>query len=354
MWTPLPPERSGISDYSYELLEALSDIADVTAVSRYAEQAQTPPGVPVVGPDDEAPSDVLNTYHMGNHAGVHSWLYRKALATPGVVVLHDTSLLDFNLGYFGGLDSPEFREEVRFAHGPIWGDPQDPALLNGWPALEVDGVKHLDRTMTMERRLVSASRGVLVHDPYAANWLRDRYPGLPVHTVPSGAPIREDTGRAETRERLGWNDEHVVFGIFGGFNRIKRTTVAVLAFADIRSRWPQARLLIAGHGDASDVVAEVRQLIEERGLSDSVHFSLAPNKDEFEELITATDVVLNLRWPTAGETSAVMMRAFGAGKVVITSDLPQHRHFDPEFCWLVPTDPAEEAETAALPFEVGP
>ena len=345
MWTPLPPERSGISDYSYELLEALSDIADVTAVSRYAEQAQTPPGVPVVGPDDEAPSDVLNTYHMGNHAGVHSWLYRKALATPGVVVLHDTSLLDFNLGYFGGLDSPEFREEVRFAHGPIWGDPNDPALFRGWPAVEVDGVKHLDgQTLTMERRLVSASKGVIVHDPFSARLLRQRYPGLPVHTVPSGAPLRDDTGRRRTRARLGWQDDHVVFGVFGGFNRIKRTTVAVLAFANVRRRWPQARLVIAGHADFPDVVDDVRKLIGELGVSDSVHLALSPDKTEFEQLITATDAVLNLRWPTAGETSAVMMRAFGAGRIVITSDLPQHRHFDPTFCWLVPTEPAHEAE----------
>ncbi len=351
MWTPLPPERSGIADYSYELLEGFSGIADVTAISRNPEKAEVPPDVAVAGPDDEAPRGALNLYHMGNHAGGHSWIYRAALTTPGVVVLHDTSLLDFHIGYFGGLETEEFREEVRYAHGPVWGDPHDPALLNGWPAVEADGVQHLDRMLTLERRLVSASRGVLVHDPFSASWLRDRYPGLPVGTVPSGAPVREDTDRAGIRARLGWHDEHIVFGIFGGFNRIKRTTVAVLAFADIRRRWPQARLLIAGHADAPDVVAEVQHMIEERGISDSVHFSLAPGKAEFEELITATDVVLNLRWPTAGETSAVMMRAFGAGKVVITSDLPQHRHFDPAFCWLVPIEPAREAETLSTLLE---
>lgn len=345
MWTPLPPERSGIADYSYELLEALSDIIDVTAVGRDPKRAVVPPGVPVAGPDDETPRDALNIYQMGNHAGVHSWIYRRALDVPGVVVLHDTALLDFNLGYFGGLDSPAFREEVRYAHGPIWGDPHDPALLQGWPAVEVDGVKHLDhQTLTMERRLVSAGKGVIVHDPFSAELLRKRYPGLPVHTVPSGAPIRDNTSRAEVRARLGWQDDDVVFGVFGGFNRIKRTTVAVLAFADVRRRWPRARLLLAGHADFPNVVDEVRQLVAELGVSDSVHLALSPDKDEFEELITATDAVLNLRWPTAGETSAVMMRAFGAGRIVITSDLPQHRHFDPTFCWLVPTEPAHEAE----------
>ncbi|EID54224.1 glycosyltransferase family 4 protein [Saccharomonospora xinjiangensis] len=345
MWTPLPPERSGISDYSYELLEALSPIADVTAVSRVPENCLVPQGVSVSGPESRpSAQDTLNIYHMGNHVGVHSWIYREALATPGIVVLHDTSLLDFNLGYFGGLDSAGFREEVAYAHGPIWGDLHDPALLRGWPAVEVDGLKHLDnQTLTMERRLASASRGVIVHDPFSARLLRERYPAMPVHTVPSGAPVREDTDGAEIRARLGWNDDHVVFGIFGGFNRIKRTTVAVLAFADVRRRWPQARLVIAGHADFPEIVDDVRRLIAELRITDSVHLALSPRKDEFEELISATDAVLNLRWPTAGETSAVMMRAFGAGKIVITSDLPQHRHLDPEFCLLVPTEPDTEA-----------
>ena len=104
----------------------------------------------------------------------------------------------------------------------------------------------------------------------------------------------------------------VVFGVFGSLVRIKRVTVALLAFAEIRRRWPQARLVIAGHASAPDIVAEVRQTIAQLGVSGSVRLALSPDKPEFEELITATDAVINLRWPTAGETSAVMMRTASA------------------------------------------
>src|SRR6202011_719629 len=92
-----------------------------------------------------------------------------------------------------------------------------------------------------------------------------------------------------------------------------------------------------------DVHAEVVRTIEQLGLTNSVYLVAAPPKDEFADLITATDAVINLRWPTASETSGVMMRSFGAGRVVITSDLPQHRHYDPAFCWRVPVEPADEA-----------
>jgi glycosyltransferase involved in cell wall biosynthesis len=347
MWSPLPEERSGISDYTYELLESLAEIADVTAVSRYPGKAQVPPGVPLLGPDEARDADATHIYQMGNNTQFHEWIYRQALAVPGLVVLHDTSLLDFNLSYFGGIDKPGFTDEVRYAHGPIWDDPEDPARILGWPAVEVDGVKHLDRlTLTLERRLLSASRGVLVHDPFRANWLRSRYPEIPVFPVASGAPVIEDDPRTRsaTRAKLGWGDDHVVFGMFGGFTAIKRMRVAVLAFAQVRRRWPQARLLIVGHAREADIVADVEQVISELRLEDSVRVVPGPDKDEFQNLIVASDAIIGLRWPTAGETSAVMMRTFGAGRVFITTDLTQHRHFDPAFCWLVPVDPAAEAE----------
>ncbi|MEU4801430.1 glycosyltransferase [Actinosynnema sp. NPDC023587] len=346
MWSPLPPERSGIADYTYELLGPLGGEVSLTAVARSAG-ASSP--VPVVSP---AEATGLPVYQMGNHAGVHSWIYRRALAEPGVVVLHDTSLLDFHQGFHGGLGTRAFRDELVYAHGPIWGDPGDPALLHGWPAVEADGTRYLDAmTMTMERRLLAASRGVIVHDPYTASRLRERYPALPVSVVNSGAPVRDDAERAAVRARFGWDDDNVVFGVFGGFNRIKRILVVVLAFAQARRRWPHARLLIAGHVDYPDVHADVVRALEQYGLAHSVHLELSPAKDDFERLIGATDAVVNLRWPTAGETSAVMMRAFGAGRAVITSDLPQNRHYDEEFCFRVPLEPQAEAEALAALME---
>ncbi|HJP76808.1 MAG TPA: glycosyltransferase family 4 protein [Pseudonocardiaceae bacterium] len=351
MWSPLPPEHSGISDYTYELLATLAGTVDIAAVVRKPEVAEVPAGVPMVDPATGAQA-ALSIYQMGNHAGLHSWIYRQALAEPGIVVLHDTSLLDFHYAQLGGLHAPEFRDEVRYAHGPIWGSPDDPALLEGWPALDVDGVKKLDpAALTMERRLVEASRGVLVHDPFAANWLRERYPDKPVFLVPQGVELGDGPDRAVTRARFGWQDEHVVFGVFGGVHWIKRLLPTMLAFAQVRRRWPQARLLIAGRIDQPDVYADVVAAAEQFGLIDSVHLESSPSMADFRALISAADVTVNLRWPTAGETSATMMRAFAAGRLVITSDLPQNRHFDSAFCLRVPVEPMAEARQLIAAME---
>ncbi|MFF1611032.1 glycosyltransferase [Amycolatopsis sp. NPDC058278] len=342
MWTPLPPQTSGIADYSYRLLAALAELTDVVAVTD-GPGARSPRGVPIVG-RDEVQAD-LHIYHMGNHAGVHEWIYRRALAVPGLVVLHDPSLLDFHNGIFGGFHTSEFEAEVRYAHGPIHGRKDDPALLHGMPVLEVDGVPTLDRgTLTMERRLVTASRGVLVHDPHTAEFLTARYPGVPVFPVPLGATLLDTARRDEIRTGLGWTDDQVVFGVFGGLGGHKRVPAAVLAFGELRRRWPNARMIIAGHAATPALLADLRRTIEQTGAAASVHLELSPDEDRFDELILASDAVISLRWPTAGETSATMMQALGAGRAVITSDLPQHRHFDPAFCFTVPTDPIGEAK----------
>ncbi len=75
-FSPLPPARTGVADYSAALLAEL----------RRHGRVQVAPGQ----------SDVA-LYHLGNN-GLHAAIYRQALERPGVVVLHDAVLHHFLLG----------------------------------------------------------------------------------------------------------------------------------------------------------------------------------------------------------------------------------------------------------------
>ena len=68
----MPPERSGIADYSALLVPALRERLDVEVAPR---------GKRVDG-------DVA-LYHMGNDPAVHGWILEELRRRPGVVVLHD-------------------------------------------------------------------------------------------------------------------------------------------------------------------------------------------------------------------------------------------------------------------------
>src|SRR5207245_2550954 len=127
-------------------------------------------------------------------------------------------------------------------------------------------------------------------------------------------PILDDpAAAAAARRSTGWDERALVFGVFGGISRIKRVPTVVAAFRALRSFHGGVRLIVAGRPDDPEVLARVRLLIEEAGLESVARVVLDPAKPELERLITASDVVVNLRWPTAGETSAVMLRAFAPG-----------------------------------------
>ena len=71
----MPPERSGIADYSELLLPALRARCEITVVKRGAKR-------PPRGTD-------LSVYHIGNNPEAHGWIVEALRRTPGVVVLHD-------------------------------------------------------------------------------------------------------------------------------------------------------------------------------------------------------------------------------------------------------------------------
>ena len=75
LFSPMPPERSGIADYSALLLPALRARCEVVTVKRGAKK-------PPRGTD-------LCVYHIGNNPDAHGWIVEALRRTPGVVVLHD-------------------------------------------------------------------------------------------------------------------------------------------------------------------------------------------------------------------------------------------------------------------------
>src|SRR6476619_7406650 len=72
-YSPLPPSRSGITDYSSLLLPALRERVDVV----------------VAEPGKRAPAADVALYHVGNDPDAHGWSVDALEERPGVVVLHE-------------------------------------------------------------------------------------------------------------------------------------------------------------------------------------------------------------------------------------------------------------------------
>ncbi len=54
--------------------------------------------------------------------------------------------------------------------------------------------------------------------------------------------------------------------------------------------------------------------------------------EDFNGYIAACDIVLNLRYPTVGESSGTLQRALGMGKAVVVSDVGSFSEYPSEIC----------------------
>ena len=106
MLTPLPPTRSGIAHYSSMLLPALRERVAVDAIDDAID-----------APIRAGSSSGARIYHLGNNPH-HEWIYRAAMETPGVIVLHDLVLhhLIVEMTLARG-DADGYASALRASHG---------------------------------------------------------------------------------------------------------------------------------------------------------------------------------------------------------------------------------------------
>ena len=112
------------------------------------------------------------------------------------------------------------------------------------------------------------------------------------------------------RSALGLPLDDYLVGTFGFFTESKRLNVLLAGFRQLRRRWTRSRLLLVGDptpcSDLDDMLAgEAGEGVEVVGRVDM---------DRFLQYMQAMDTVVNLRWPTGGETSGTMIRMLGVAR----------------------------------------
>jgi glycosyltransferase involved in cell wall biosynthesis len=340
--SPLPPVRSGIADYSLDLLPHLAALADIRLIHL--------PGQPVapevvqawpMAPASETGKDGrLPLYQMGNNR-YHEGVLDLALRIPGVLTLHDVVLhhllLDVTLGRG---EFYLYKERLTRDHGWIG---EAAALVKRWNAYGDAPVFFLPA----HRALLRRQRGVLVHSEWAAGVIREEDPEIRVRPIPMGVPLppRADAAAGRLlRRRFGLPEDRLVLGSFGFQTPIKRTEMAIRALAC--PGLERAHLLIVGEAArVMDLEGEARQA----GVADRVHVTGFLPFEELQAAIAAVDLCLNLRYPTAGETSASLLRVLAAGRPAVVSDYAQFADLPSEVVVRVPVGgESGEEEPAAL------
>ena len=83
-------------------------------------------------------------------------------------------------------------------------------------------------------------------------------------------------------------------------------------------------------------------------MSDHVIVTGYLEDNEYELGLDMTDIIINLRYPSMGESSATLSDAFMHKKPVIVSALNQYLEFPDSTCWKLPVYDNEEYEAEHL------
>jgi glycosyltransferase involved in cell wall biosynthesis len=337
-FSPLPPVHSGIAEYSEDLLPKLAEYFDIDIyIDRYEPATPLKGKFPIRPYTDYRPASGggydMHIYQMGNNP-YHLYLYDFIFEHPGIVVLHDLVLHHFYV-------EATLARDLRGEYVALMEETYGPAGLKTARG-RADGLftEFQYFFFPLYETIAAASRGVLVHNRYALSAIAAEFPDMKAARVRMGipaAPLPVDIRTA--RRALGFPEDAFILGSYGFVTTIKRLDVVLRAFARLLCKRPDSRFLIIGETTAGyDLKKEVMRL----GLSDSVLLTGFLPQEALSTTLAAVDIFVNLRYPTAGETSASLLKLLAMGKPAMVSNIRQFRELPDHCCPKIDPGPLEE------------
>jgi glycosyltransferase involved in cell wall biosynthesis len=299
-FSPLPPSHSGIADYSRALLPHLAQEANITLFNEEPDANSADiQNAYLVRPAAAYPESRwdfdLALYQMGNSRH-HDAIYETALRYPGLVILHDHGLHHFIADKTAGQDNySAYIREMGYNLGldgidlawAIWEQQADHPLFE----------------VPLNHRLIDRSLGLIVHSQTVANLLAPQTT-RPIQIIP--ALMEQRPGRS-LRNELNLAPDTLIFASLGLVTTEKHLDLALTAFNQLRQEIPNSHFLIIG--DIQEKV-DLRQIIGRLGLQEAVTIlGFVEDLQQFVNYIAAANIIINLRHPTVGETSATALRA---------------------------------------------
>lgn len=354
LYSPVPPAESGPAVYSGRLLRdlraagldgrSLQVVPGPEGREGWCEGFPCRPGRSLPGVAGPGETRIYFLANNDGHAYIHGAL-RALDRRPGaraIAVIHEPSCWMLrNLAAGRGLSGfapADLAPDLVRQYGPVGvGLLRDfqakrlPALFEyvthmlGWLPDRADEIWVHSRFAALKLVLESARP--------AADWPRFR---LLAHPAPDATPAPPAAGA------------RFVCGLFGHLTAPKRVKQALRAFLRALGRLTpedRGRIALRLVGDvpdpAYDPVAAVRAL----GLEAWVEIETAADDARFARLMAETDLLINLRFPSNGETSGTLTEAAALGIPAIATKC-QAFHEAPA-AFRVPAPPGPEIEAVA-------
>ncbi len=313
--SPMPPMRSGIADYSEQLVYELGRFYEIDII---VNQADIGSDVASQFPirhwqwfDEHAKDYERILYHFGN-SEFHTHMFDLLERHPGTVVLHDFYLS-------GALAFRQLCEQKNVWTSALY-------CTHGYHAVQAEKRAEVLGEVIMRfpcnEAVLNHADGVIVHAEASRRMAQDWYaPGVADDwiQIPLLRKIPPTVDRAALRQGLHLAQDDFLVCSFGMLAPTKLNLQLLQAWlASPLAHQPHARLVFVGANDGGLYGAELLRIIAASPAAKRISITGFADAALFNAYLGAADAAVQLRTLSRGETSAAVLdcMAFGCPTIV--------------------------------------
>lgn len=344
--SPLPPERSGIADYSAELLPELSQFYEIEVIvkSDLILDAWIKANFPIRSvqwffENYYHYESVL--YHFGN-SEFHEHMFDLLKAIPGVVVLHDFFLSGI-LAYMDSYqrNSGYWTQELFRSHGYK-------ALYERY---HTEDIAEVIWKYPCSLGVIQNSLGFIVHSANSLRLAEKCYGGFLFNSsvVPLLRNRLSDCNKIGAQKSLGCktNDFLVCsFGMLGPTKLNHRLLQAWLKSSLAHDK--KCYLIFVGENDSGEYGQKLLKTIRGSQGAKNIRISGWVDAHVYRNYLNVADVGVQLRTKSRGETSAAVLDCMNYGLATIVNANGSMADIDEKAVWKLPDEFPDEQLIEAL------
>lgn len=344
--SPLPPERSGISDYSADLLPVLSKYyqIDVIVSQEQISDAWISKNCRVRSVSwliEHAHEYDRVLYHFGN-SPFHQHMFNLLREIPGVVVLHDFFLSGLVCHLeFDGIAANLWSTELYKSHGYK-------AVYERFHCIKPeDVVMQYPCSLTV----IQESLGMIVHSDYSLNlmnkWFGGKTDDWAVIPLLKHSQIQNE--RVKARAELGFKDDDILVCTFGMLAPTKLNEELISAWGNSCLAGDKAcHLIFVGENHGGDYGKALLSKISRTQGQQRIHITGWIESDLYQKYLAAADIAVQLRSQSRGETSASVLDCMNYGLPTIVNANGSMAVLNDDAVYKLPDNFACEQLTEAL------
>jgi glycosyltransferase involved in cell wall biosynthesis len=314
--SPLPPQQSGIADYVFHLLKGFSNNENINITLFSNGNIESLLNYDVIHIDTLVENQLddydLIIYQLGNNIHYHQYMLALLKQYGGIVHLHDLVLHHMIAGMTCEDEqmTKDYFNIIESHYGKANKAHIENKLTEGiavWESKEV-----VDFPLFEE--FVQYADSCIVHSNYALNRVKAVFPHLSIYHIEQLYDLQAFVKKTRDSSCLR-------IGVFGGVDLQKKVGVVIDVLASIQALKQPMDFRLDVVGAVNENCESIYSLPTELGLEDKVFIHGRVDESLYNELLNQTDVIVALRVPTMGETSAVVMQGLQLGIPVIVNNV---------------------------------